>query len=212
MSQITNYIKLGENQTQDFKFAIDDQKKIARTMVAFANTDGGRLLIGVKDNGKIVGCNPEEEFHMIEGAAQMYCKPALEFKSQAHQEGFRMVLEVIIESNSKKPYLALDEKGKWKSYFRLKDNTILVNKILFKVWQNQIHMVTKPEKFGEEEIFLLQLIKADEVVTLSQLYRKSSLPLKKVDHWLALFVCWDLVEMNFEGPKVQYSANTKGSK
>ena len=48
-------ISEGEGQQLDFKFAITDSKKIARSMAAFANSDGGVLLIGVKDNGKIVG-------------------------------------------------------------------------------------------------------------------------------------------------------------
>jgi len=206
MLTISNYIKQGENQTQDFKFAIDDQKKIARTLVAFANTDGGRLLIGVKDSGKVVGCNPEEEFHMIEGAAQMYCKPLIEFKSQVHKEGFRMVLEVIVESNSKRPFLALDEEGKWKSYFRKDANTLLVNKILFKVWQYEARKTARPEKFSEEELSLLNLFENDAALTLSQLYRKSDLSMKSVDHWLALFVSWGLVEMKFEGEKAVYSS------
>ena len=50
----------------DFKFEISDSKKIARTLVAFANTDGGRLLIGVKDNGSISGIRSEEEKYMID--------------------------------------------------------------------------------------------------------------------------------------------------
>jgi predicted HTH transcriptional regulator len=76
---LTQLIKLGENQQQDFKHTIEDQKKIARTLVAFANTEGGRLLIGVKDNGKVAGVNPEEEYHMIEGAAKLFCKPEIKF-------------------------------------------------------------------------------------------------------------------------------------
>ena len=52
MSVLLKYISQGEHQTQDFKFEIDDQKKIARTLAAFGNANGGRLLIGVKDNGK----------------------------------------------------------------------------------------------------------------------------------------------------------------
>lgn len=45
----------GEHQQQDFKFEISDARKIARSLSAFSNTDGGRLLIGVKDNGRIAG-------------------------------------------------------------------------------------------------------------------------------------------------------------
>ena len=56
---ILELIKEGEHQQQDFKFEISDVCKIAKSLSAFANTDGGRLLIGVKDNGKIAGVHSE---------------------------------------------------------------------------------------------------------------------------------------------------------
>ena len=59
MAWILKFIEEGEHQQQDFKLRIDDSRKIAKTLVAFANTDGGRLLIGVKDNGTIAGVNVE---------------------------------------------------------------------------------------------------------------------------------------------------------
>ena len=65
----------GEHQQQDFKFEISDARKIARSLSAFSNTDGGRLLIGVKDNGRIAGVRSEEEIYMIEAAAKLYCRP-----------------------------------------------------------------------------------------------------------------------------------------
>ena len=43
---IEELISQGEHQQLDFKFEVSDSKKIARTLSAFANTDGGRLLIG----------------------------------------------------------------------------------------------------------------------------------------------------------------------
>jgi len=52
---IYKLIEEGEHQQQDFKFEISDARKIAKSLSAFSNTDGGRLLIGVKDNGKIAG-------------------------------------------------------------------------------------------------------------------------------------------------------------
>lgn len=68
-------IEEGEHLHQDFKFAITDARKIARSLSAFANTEGGRLLVGVKDNGKIAGVRSDEEIYMIEAAAQLYCRP-----------------------------------------------------------------------------------------------------------------------------------------
>ena len=68
----------GEHQQQDFKFEISDARKIAKTLSAFANTDGGKLLIGVKDNGKIAGVRSDEEQYMIEAAARTLLQPRSE--------------------------------------------------------------------------------------------------------------------------------------
>ena len=79
---IQQLISEGEHIQQDFKFAISDARKIAQSISAFANTQGGRLLIGVKDNEKIAGVRSEEEIYMIEAAARMYCRPQVELENR----------------------------------------------------------------------------------------------------------------------------------
>ena len=61
LHHITKLIAEGEHQQLDFKFEIADAHKIARTLVAFANTTGGKVFIGVSDTGAITGVsiNPE---------------------------------------------------------------------------------------------------------------------------------------------------------
>ena len=93
----------GEHQQQDFKFEISDARKIAKTLSAFANTNGGRLLIGVKDNGKIAGVRSEEEKYMIEAAAQLYCVPEVEYSLQTYIVEGRQVLVATIEETPHKP-------------------------------------------------------------------------------------------------------------
>ncbi len=195
MQSVKQLIKEGEHQQQDFKFRIDDSKKIARTLAAFANTDGGRLLIGVKDNGKITGVDPTEEIHMIEAAVDMYCKPKLEFKSRVWQEDMKLVLEVSVEKSIKRPVLAPDEDGKWKAYVRRKDHTLLANKILLNVWKIEHFDQKRPEKIGEEETRLLGIIAQNPQITLSKIYRLSSLEKSAIDRLLPLFICWNLVSM-----------------
>lgn len=70
---------MGESENLDFKFAVNDSLKIAKSLVAFANRGGGTLLIGVKDNGSIVGVKTEEEYYMVHLAASYYCRPEIEF-------------------------------------------------------------------------------------------------------------------------------------
>lgn len=68
-------ISEGEHSQQDFKYKVQDAAKLARSVSAFANTDGGRLLIGVCDDGHISGVRSEEEIYMMHAAAYKYCKP-----------------------------------------------------------------------------------------------------------------------------------------
>ena len=204
METLQDLIDQGEHVNQDFKFRIDDQRKIARTLCAFANTSGGRLLIGVKDNRKIAGCNPEEEFHMLEGAASVFCQPELKITSKIWQEDFRLVLEVSVAKSENGPHKAKDDDGKWKPYIRIKDKTTAVNKILEWVWIEQKRKTARPEHFGEDELQLLKSIGQFQPVTLSKLYRESTLPLRRVDRLLVLFICWDLVDMIFENDGIYY--------
>jgi predicted HTH transcriptional regulator len=134
---LSNLIRQGEHQTQDFKYCISDSRKIARSLVAFANTDGGRLLVGVKDNGRIAGVRSEEEYYMVESAAKMYSKPAIEFTTRQHLVEGKTVLEVIVEPSSEKPHFASDDEGKWWAYFRKDDENRLANKIMIEVWKRQ---------------------------------------------------------------------------
>ena len=127
----------GEHQLQDFKYAINDSKKIARSLAAFANTDGGRLLVGVKDNGRIAGVSSDEEYYMVEAAAKRYCRPPVDFEvKEWHTEG-KTVVEIIIPKSEKKPHKAPTKEGKYRVYVRVNDQNLLANGILLKVWRRQ---------------------------------------------------------------------------
>jgi len=130
-------IQQGEHQQQDFKYCINDSKKIAKSLVAFANTDGGRLLIGVKDNGKIAGIKTDEEFYMVEAAAKIYSKPAISFRTQQWQVEGKTVLEIQVDPSNLKPHFAKDENGKWLAYIRIDDENFLAHKIQINVWKKQ---------------------------------------------------------------------------
>lgn len=190
MESISQYIQLGEGLHQDFKLRIDDQRKIARTLCAFANTDGGRLLIGVKDNGKIAGCNPEEEYHMILGASELFCFPNVAFTTVIWEEKSKLVLEVYIEKSLNTYHYAFNDLGKKSTYIRIQDRTVEAGKIQRMVWHQKNKPISKPEKLDDDTLRLLEIISSNEY-TLSKLYRVANLPLKKIDQLLTLFICWE---------------------
>ena len=204
MSELKKLISRGESINLDFKFRIDDQKKIARTLCAFANTEGGKLLIGVKDNGKITGIEPSEEFHMIQGAAEMFCRPPVKFESRIWQEDHKLVMEIDVPKNEIVKHKAPDEHGDFKIFVRVHDETILANKILIDYWRYQKQHIARPELFDAPQLELLQLIQEHQPVSLSRLYKLSSLRYRDVDRLLVLFICWNLVKMNLGETKCTF--------
>ena len=130
-------IAQGEHVHQDFKFEISDARKIAKTLSAFANTEGGRLLIGVKDNGKIAGVRSDEEQYMIEAAAHLYCIPPVECKMQVYEVEGRSVLVASVDESTCKPVYAKDENGRKLAYVRMADENILANEVLVLAWKKE---------------------------------------------------------------------------
>lgn len=168
---IINLIKQGEHQTLDFKHSITDSKKIARAISAFANTNGGILLIGVKDNGSIVGVDSEEEYYMIEAAAQMYCKPEIPFSIVKWSINGKTVLEVGIKPSKHKPVKAPDKNGDYKAFIRYNDENIVANPIQLKIWKADRHPKSIRLVLSEKEQALFDYFKSNPKITVGQYSR-----------------------------------------
>ena len=197
----------GEHSHQDFKFEISDARKIARSISAFANTEGGRLLVGVKDNGKIAGIRSEEEIYMIEAAATMYCQPQVEITTHTYTVEGRTVLKIDIGEASTKPVYAMDEENKPKAYIRIDDENILATPVHLKVWQH-----AKKEKgafvsYTEKEQRLLDMLGERGCLTLNQCCRLCKTSRATMCRLLADFIRFGLVSPAFQGHQFYFKLN-----
>lgn len=126
----------GEHEHQDFKYAISDARKIARSISAFANNDGGRLLIGVKDNGTIAGVRNDEDIYVVEQAAERYCRPAQHIEFTAYRaDPTAVVIVASISKAENRPIYAGDADGTWKAFYRVSDENIAAHPLMIKAWQ-----------------------------------------------------------------------------
>lgn len=133
---IHRLIDEGEHEHQDFNFKISDARKIAHSISAFANNDGGRLLVGVKDNGVVAGIRSEEDLHVIEAAATVFCRPSVEVEMQAFlcEEG-AVVLRASIPKASRRPVECKEADGSWRAYYRVADENIVAHPLMVKAWR-----------------------------------------------------------------------------
>lgn len=188
-------IQEGEHQHQDFKYCINDSRKIAKSLVAFANTDGGRLLVGVKDNGKIAGIRTDEEFYMVEAAAKIYSDPPINFLTQQWQAEGKTVLEIIVEPSTLKPHYAKDENGKWLAYLRVDDENFLAHKIAINVWNKSKNLHGIHFTYSETEKFLIDYLQKNPSISFSSFMRKAHVSRNKAEEVLTNFVIMDIVKM-----------------
>jgi predicted HTH transcriptional regulator len=206
---IRQLISQGEGQTLDFKYEISDASKIARTLAAFSNSDGGKLLIGVKDNGNITGIHSEEEYYMIEAAAQLYCKPEVHFTFRRWDIEGKTILEVDIPKAKTKPYLSKTSEGKWLAFIRVKDQNLLANRVLLKIWEREKSSKGTWIRYGEAEKKLLEYLQNNPNISLSKFSRIAKIPVKKAEEILVNLILPGILEMEFTEKAVYYSLKKK---
>lgn len=202
---IHDMIASGEGQKLDFKFCITDSKKIARSLVAFANTDGGTLLIGVKDNGIVAGVRSDEELYMLEAAAKMYSKPGIELALKNHVINGKTLIEAKVKKSPMRPHSAPDNDGIWKVYIRVHDQNLLANRVLLKVWENETRQQGILIRFTEKEKMLLRYLEENKTISMAKYCKIAHLPWRIAENTLIRFISVGMLEMRMSDKGTVYA-------
>jgi predicted HTH transcriptional regulator len=197
----------GENQKLDFKYCISDSRKIARTLAAFANSDGGRLLIGVRDNGSIAGIHSDEEYYMVDTAAHLFCRPEINFSIKQHIAEGKTILEVEVFKGDQRPYQAKDEDGKWLTYFRHRDQNLVANRVLLQIWKKEKLGSGVLVRFSKAENSLLDYLKKNGSITLSKFRKIAHISSARAEKILSNLIIFKVLIMNVSDKGFTYELN-----
>ena len=192
---IERLIERGETQKQDFKFEVSDSKKIARSISAFANTDGGKLLVGIKDNGVVAGVRSDEEIHMLQAAAQLYCQPEVKLKFTQWQIEGKKILEVDISKTTENLINAPDRNDVYKVFVRVADENILANGIFIKNWEQKKIGRAVDIQYTDIEKAFIQTLEEFQPINFSQLRRKLEVSPQKLNQLILDFMMINIVEL-----------------
>lgn len=126
---LESYLNQVENQQLEFKKVIPNAIKIAKTLCAFANTQGGRILVGVDDYKQTHPINIEEQMYLIDTASQYHCSPQIELEFMIHDDGENEILEAWVPLGKQLPYAAHDKNMNWKIYYRQDDEVVFSSQL-----------------------------------------------------------------------------------
>lgn len=197
----------GEGVTLDFKKTITSCEKIARTMTAFANNKGGRLLIGICDDGSIKGVKSEdEERYMITRAAQMFIKPALEPVFEEVYIDDKIVIVVDIPESDIKPHYGLAEDGKWWVYVRVKDKSVLASKIVVDVLKHSTDKAGVLIEYSAKEKALLEYLQEKERISVQEYCKLQKLSRKNAQRIIVNMVLSGVIRVHTTEKEEYYTA------
>ena len=201
---LLNLISEGEHQQQDFKYKVQDAMKLAKSVSAFANTDGGRLLIGVRDDGHMSGVRCEEEIYMMHQAAYRYCRPASSIKFDTYHIDGRTIVVATIPPSDKRPIMALDAVGKPCAYIRIADENIVASPVHLCIWREQQRPTGTMMAYTDNVRRLLEAM-GDDCLTLNQIVHHCGVPRHKVISLLARLVRFRVASWEYKDRQFLFS-------
>ncbi|MES2872733.1 MAG: RNA-binding domain-containing protein [Bacteroidota bacterium] len=206
--KIRKFILEGEGVSQDFKKKITSCEKIAKTMVSFANNKGGRLLVGISDDGTISGVKSEdEEKYMLTKAAHFYCKPALDPQFEEVYIDDKVVLIVDIKKSEMKPHYALGEDKKWWVYIRVNDKSVLASKIVVDVLKRENNEHGVFLEYSSKEKALLEYLDEHERITSREYSHMLNLSRRRTHRILVNLVLSGVIRMHTTEKEEYYTAS-----
>ncbi|MDR9418292.1 helix-turn-helix domain-containing protein [Gracilimonas sp.] len=157
-NDLKSLIQTGESKFLEFKHSVASPEKIAREIAALANSKGGTILIGVEDNGEIIGVDSyyEEEFWLNQ-AAKDECIPEVPIQMELVNTGERDVLLVKVPEAEVKPIYVKGKKVR-QVYVRVDDESVVASDEYIEVLKRNYSDEGVTFEYGENEQQLFRFL------------------------------------------------------
>jgi predicted HTH transcriptional regulator len=185
----------GEGLHLEFKRKAAHPEKIVRELIAFANTAGGTLLIGVDDDGSIPGVKyPDEEIHVVTEALNKYCRPLLVYQESVLSiSDTRSVVRYDISPSEKIHFLIINNQRE--TFVRVQDMSIKASAEMQEIIKRSKKKRDIRFVFGDAEKKLMVYIEQNQQITLTQYMKFSGLNRFRASRKLILLVLANVMKV-----------------
>jgi len=122
MNSIIDQIQQGESKTLEFKESLPQNDSIVKTVIAFSNTSGGKLIIGVNDDKEIVGIDDSNIYELHDRIASIIfdsCTPNILPEIYTLNVDHKLLLVIEIFRGNLLPYYLKSEGKNNGTYIRI---------------------------------------------------------------------------------------------
>ena len=211
--ELNELIEGGENQNVEFKRKFTEPEKIAKEMLAFANTHGGRILFGIDDDKSVVGVESEKgEIEYIDLAARFFCEPEINYTVDIMHIYRKDVIIVNIPESFQKPHRLIEngksDEDETKVYIRVKDRSVQASKETIKVLR-KLRQDAPPQiiNLGDKEKALIDYLQSHERVTLKEFREFLNLSNRRASRILVNLVRADIIRLHNHEKEDFYTLN-----
>jgi predicted HTH transcriptional regulator len=176
---VVRLIEEGEGFEVEFKRKVSTPEKIARTLIALANTKGGQILFGVDDDGSIIGVESEKsEADLIREAGTLFCDPPIHPEIDIVAFSGKDVIVAYVPESTNKPHYFTGENGNGipedhtHVFIRVHDKTVMASKEVVRILRAE-----RPDappmrlEIGENERRLFDYLESYERITTKEFSR-----------------------------------------
>jgi predicted HTH transcriptional regulator len=199
LSELKKLVRRGEGLHLEFKLKATHPEKIVREMVAFANSEGGTLLVGVADDRSILGLKyPKEDEYVLQKAIEKYCSPPIKYlKEKIQLDNEREVLAFFVDKSDETPHYFIENQtlNLKKAYIRVEDKCLQASKEMREVLKGRKKENNIRFQFGSKEKILMEYLANYQKITVEEFSKVANIPLKIASRTLVLLVLGKVLDI-----------------
>lgn len=200
--ELEQLVGLGEGLSLEFKRQVPRPERIAKEVVALANTHGGRIVLGVDDDGTITGVNDaSEEKFLLQQATRTHCRPSVEYTTERVVVGDRLdVLVVMVPESQTKPHFVVADapsaNGEGPAYVRVEERSVEASDETIQQLRAQTPSGSVTFEFGETESLLMRYLDDYGRITVPQLAQLADISPERASQTLLRLTRADLLHLH----------------
>lgn len=196
LTAVRKLAALGENVHIEFKRKAAHPDKIVRELIAFANTLGGTLLLGVDDNGMLAGVKyPNEEWLVVEQSLRQHCRPLAQVQPQfVAVTAKKWIVAIHAPISAKRPHRFV-QPGSSEVYLRVNDMSVKASSEMTEIIRRRKLNRDVRFTYGPHEQLLMRYLAEHQRITLGEFRKLTGLNRFKASRKLILLVLADVLNI-----------------